>query len=138
MIVIYTAGAVVGFGLSSCAGLFIRGIPFISGSPYTVGASASIAALIGAMLAYGHRTGSSMASAQAKQYILMLAVYGFLLAGIDNWAHAGGIAGGYLAARLLDPMKPERIDHIVMAVVCLGLSILSIIVSLLHGLTLLG
>jgi rhomboid protease GluP len=137
MIVIYTAGAIVGFTLSSVAGAFLPGLPFLRGSSFTVGASASIAGLIGAMLAYGHRTGSSMARAQAMQYILMLAVYGFLLSGIDNYAHAGGVAGGYLAARMLDPMKPERIDHIVMAVVCLGLSILSIVVSLLHGLTLL-
>jgi hypothetical protein len=31
-------------------------------------------------------------------------------------------------------MKPERIDHIVMAVGCLALSMLSIVVSVLHGL----
>ena len=39
-------------------------------------------------------------------------LFGFLMPGIDNYAHAGGFGGGYLAARLLDPLKPERIDHI--------------------------
>ena len=133
-VIIYTAGAVVGFALSSFAGAYLPGFLFLRGSAYTVGASASIAGLIGAMLAYGHRTGSSMARSQASSYLLMLAVYGFMLPGIDNYAHAGGVAGGYLAARALDPMKPERIDHIVMAVGCLALSILSIVASVLHGL----
>ncbi len=138
MVIIYTAGAVGGFALSSFAGEYIPGFLFLRGGRFTVGASASIAGLIGAMLAYGHRTGSSMASSQARTYILMLAVYGFMLPGIDNYAHAGGFAGGYLAARVLDPMTPERIDHVAIAVGCLALSILSIVVSVLHGFQFLG
>jgi hypothetical protein len=51
---------------------------------------------------------------------------------VDNWAHGGGFAGGYLAGRMLDPLKPERIDHLLIAVVCLMLSVLSIAASLLH------
>jgi rhomboid protease GluP len=137
MVIIYTAGAVVGFALSSFAGAYLPGILFLRGSSFTVGASASIAGLIGALLAYGHRTGSSMARAQATQYIFMLAFYGFLLSGIDNYAHAGGLAGGYFAARFLDPMKPERIDHIVIAVCCLAASLLSIVVSVVLSLRLL-
>ena len=38
-------------------------------------------------------------------------IIGFFMPGIDNYAHIGGFAGGYLAARVLDPLKPERIDH---------------------------
>jgi rhomboid protease GluP len=64
----------------------------------------------------------------------MLGVFGFIMPGVDNYAHAGGFGGGYLAARLLDPLKPERIDHIAMAVGCLVLSILSVIASVLTGL----
>ncbi len=138
MVIIYTAGAVGGFALSSFAGAYLPGFFFLRGGQFTVGASASIAGLIGAMLAYGHRTGSSMARSQASSYILMLAVYGFLLPGIDNYAHGGGFAGGYLAARVLDPMKPERVDHIAIAVGCLALSLLSIAASVLHGWQFLG
>ena len=133
-VIIYTAGAVLGFALSSFAGAYIPPLLFLRGGSFTVGASASIAGLIGAMLAYGHRTGSSMARSQATSYVLMLALYGFVLPGIDNYAHAGGFAGGYLAARALDPMKPERVDHIVGALVCLGLSLLSIVYSVVDGL----
>jgi hypothetical protein len=55
--------------------------------------------------------------------------------GVDNWAHAGGFAGGWLAGRLLDPLKPERLDHMVAAVVCLFATLLAIVVSILHGLS---
>ena len=138
MVIIYTAGAVAGFALSSFAGAYLPGFFFLRGGRFTVGASASIAGLIGALLAYGHRTGSGMARSYAGRYILMLVVYGFLLPGIDNYAHAGGFAGGYAAARVLDPMKPERIDHVAIAVGCLTLSILSIVASVLHGFQFLG
>jgi hypothetical protein len=35
---------------------------------------------------------------------------------------------------VLDPLTPERLDHMVMALVCLAASLLSIVVSVLHGL----
>ena len=53
--------------------------------------------------------------------------------GIDNYAHAGGFGGGYLASQMLDPLKPERIDHIAIALVCLGVSVIAVAVSVLHG-----
>jgi rhomboid protease GluP len=56
-------------------------------------------------------------------------VMGLLLPGIDNWAHAGGFAGGYLAGIVLDPLKPERMDHMVIAAGCLILSGLAVIAS---------
>jgi rhomboid protease GluP len=59
----------------------------------------------------------------------MMLLYGFMLPGIDNWAHAGGAAGGYAVSRLLDPLKPERVDHMVIAVVCLAISLLAVVAS---------
>ena len=35
----------------------------------------------------------------------MMFVFGFIMPGIDNYAHAGGFVGGYLAGRLLDPLE---------------------------------
>ena len=134
MVIIYTAGAIGGFTLSSVAGQYFPAILFLRGSPFTVGASASIAALIGAILYYGHRSGSSVARQYATSYVFMLIAMGFLMRGIDNYAHAGGFGGGYLAARLLDPLKPERIDHIAIALACLAASILSVVASVIHGL----
>jgi len=40
--------------------------------------------------------------------------------------------GGYLAGRVLDPLKPEQINHMAIAVVCLVLSVLAVIASVLH------
>lgn len=134
MVIIYIAGSIAGFALSSFAGEFLPGILFLRGSNFTLGASASIAGLIGAVLYYGRRSGSSLTRSYAVQYIVMLLVFGFLISGIDNYAHAGGFGGGYLAARYLDPLKPERIDHIAIAVVCLALSILSVVASVLLAL----
>ena len=136
MVIIYTSGSVAGFVLSSFAGAFVPPLLFLRGSSFTLGASAAIAGLIGALLYYGRRSGSSLTRSYASQYIVMLVVMGFLISGIDNYAHAGGFGGGYLAARLLDPLKPERIDHVAIAVACLALSILSVVVSVVHGLRL--
>jgi rhomboid protease GluP len=136
MVIVYTAGGVAGFALSTFAGEFLPGI--LRGGTFTVGASAGISGLIGAILAYGHRSGSSMARSYATSIIIQLAIMGFILNGIDNYAHGGGFAGGYLAARWLDPLKPERVDHVVAALVCLGLSLLSIVVSIVHGRQFLG
>jgi rhomboid protease GluP len=138
MVIVYTAGSVFGFFLSSFAGEFLPNILFLRGSPFTVGASAGIAGLIGAILYYGQRTGSSMTRTFAMNYVLMLVVMGFFMQGIDNYAHLGGFGGGYLAARVLDPLKAERIDHIAIALACLAASMLAIIASVLHGMRILG
>ena len=60
------------------------------------------------------------------QYALIGVIFAFLLPNIDNWAHGGGFVGGYLTARLLDPLKPERIDHLAVAVALLALSVLTV------------
>jgi membrane associated rhomboid family serine protease len=61
---------------------------------------------------------------------VMMFVFGLMLQGVDNYAHAGGFLGGWLAGRVLDPLHPERINHLLIAVICLALSFLSLIVSL--------
>ena len=128
-VIIYTTGAVAGFALSSCAALYFPALPFLRGSFYTVGASASISGLIGALMYYGRSTGSGIVRTEATRIVIMLAVYGFIMPGIDNYAHAGGFLGGYLTAMLLNPMKPERGDHVLVAIVCLALSLASIVAS---------
>jgi rhomboid protease GluP len=134
MVIIYIVGGVAGFTLSSVAGEFFPAILILRGGRFTVGASASISGLIGAILAYGHRSGSGMARSYAMQSVIMLLMMGFLIPGIDNYAHLGGFGGGYLVARYLDPLKQERIDHLAIAVGLLALSVLSVIASVIHGL----
>jgi rhomboid protease GluP len=136
MVLIYTIAGACGFVLSSAAYVFLPSLPFLSGAHFTVGASAAIFGLLGALVYYGRRTGSSLVRGQAVRYAVILGVFGLLMPGIDNFAHAGGFFGGYLAGRLLDPLKPERVDHIMWAVACLAAVVLSIGASVVTGLAL--
>jgi rhomboid protease GluP len=137
-VIIYTAGCVAGFTLSTLAGTFLAFLPWpLSPGSATLGASASISGLLGAIMYFGQRGGSGMARSYASRYIIMLVIIG-LFPGTDNYAHAGGFGGGYLAAKFLDPLKPERIDHILIAIGLLALSLLSVVVSFVHGLGIVG
>ena len=114
MVIIYTVSGVCGFlrarwsatTSSSCPGSW-------EGHRFTVGASAPIFGLLGAIVHYGRRRGSSAVGRQALGYAVVLGLFGFVMRDIDNWAHLGGFVGGYLAARWLDPWLPERVDHVV-------------------------
>jgi rhomboid protease GluP len=115
-------------------GVLIPGIPVIGGAYMTVGASAAIMGLLGAQVCYGRRTGSHIVRAAAWQYAVMLFFFGLIMPGVDNWAHAGGFGGGYVTALLLNPHKPERVDHLLGALVCLALTIAAIVASVVTGL----
>jgi rhomboid protease GluP len=127
MVIIYTAGSAGGFLLSSILGLYP--IPKF-GAPLTVGASAPIFGLLGALMYYGHRSGSSLVHAEAKGYAVAFFVFGLIFPGVDNAAHAGGFIGGYLAGKFMDPLKPERVNHMIGALVCLGATLLAIAASI--------
>lgn len=129
MVIIYTVAGVAGFLLSSVAGLVMPQLPIIGGGMITLGASAPIFGLLGALVYYGRRGGSSMIRAEAGGYALTLFIFGLIMPGVDNYAHAGGFAGGYLSAMWLDPLKRERMDHLVWAAVCLLVSALAVIAS---------
>ena len=135
MIVIYTLSSAAGFLLSSTMGLW--SIPLF-GADFTVGASAPIFGLLGALMYYGRRGGSSMIHAQAKSYAVALFVFGLIFPGIDNAAHLGGFIGGYLAGMWLDPLKPERVNHMVAALVCLVATAAAILASMIAVWPLLG
>ncbi|HSU88451.1 MAG TPA: rhomboid family intramembrane serine protease, partial [Terriglobia bacterium] len=109
-------------------------IPFLGGAGFTVGASAPIFGLLGALVYYGRRTGSSIVGDQAKSWAIALFIFGFIFRGVDNWAHLGGFLGGYATAKFLDPLRPERLDHLVGALVCLALTGIAIAFSIVDGL----
>jgi rhomboid protease GluP len=139
MIIICTISGIAGFVLSTLAGLYLSNMPifFLRGGQITVGASAPIFGLFGALLYYGRRSGSRHIGQAGIQYALIAGIFGLIFPGVDNYAHAGGFAGGYLVSVLLDPLKPERIDHLAMAVVCLMMTLVALIVSLVTGLPML-
>ena len=65
---------------------------------FTLGASGSIFGLLAAAIAYGRRAGSQLFTRQFLQWAVLLFVMGFIMPGVDNWAHGGGFVGGYAAA----------------------------------------
>ena len=67
---------------------------------------------------------------------MTLFVFGLIMPGVDNYAHAGGFLGGYAASALMNPLSRERGDHLVIAFLCLVATVLSIIVSIVTGLSL--
>jgi membrane associated rhomboid family serine protease len=76
----------------------------------------------------------------AQSIVIQAVIFGVLMgnSGIDNFAHLGGFAGGYFTSAFLNPMTRERGDHMIIAMVCMVLTALSIIVSILTALPLLG
>jgi len=136
-VIIYTVGGIAGFTLSSVAGAYLPNLPFLHGASFTVGASAPVFGLIGALYHYG-RTSSAAAKQQATYIIVQAVMFGVLMgnSGIDNYAHLGGFAGGYFTSAFLNPMTRERGDHTIVALVCLVATALSIAVSVITGLQL--
>jgi rhomboid protease GluP len=128
-VVIYVVSGAVGFLLSSVAGAYFPPIPFLNGADFTVGASASIFGLLGALMHYGRKSGSSLTHAEAKRYAVILFVFGLIMPGIDNFAHAGGFIGGYATSAFFNPLTRERGDHMIMALVCLVATFAAILLS---------
>jgi rhomboid protease GluP len=131
MVIIYTIAGAVGFFVSSFAGAYLPPLPLLRGAQFTVGASAPIFGLLGALVYYGRRGGSSLVKSEAMGYAVTLFVFGLIMPGVDNFAHAGGFAGGYLAGMWLDPLKRERMDHFIGAALCLVATALAILASIL-------
>ena len=126
MVILYTVSSVTGFGLTSVLGYLtlpgagLSGLPgFFHGAPLTLGASASLCGLVGGLYYYAHKTGRKWMGRQVGQMIIFILVIGFLMPGIDNWAHIGGFAGGYLVAMALRPLEEETPLHLLGGLLCL-------------------
>jgi rhomboid protease GluP len=131
---IYIGASVVGFTMSSF-GLFIPVLSSLLGrSLFTVGASAAIFGLLGALVYAGRRGIAMHVGRQAWMYALILFVFGVIMPQVDNWAHLGGFLGGFGLAHWMNPLTPERADHLFAAFGALLLSLLAVFASVLSGL----
>ena len=61
----------------------------------SIGASASICGLIGAMYAFGRINTNSQLRSVALRWIIAIGVFGLLFPAIDNAAHLGGLLAGF-------------------------------------------
>ena len=113
MIVIFTVSGVFGFLVSYLAGVSL-----------TIGASAAVCGLVGAILFYGKSRGGTYGTALYKQvgmWVILMAVFGFMVPGINNWGHGGGIISGVLLGYLMgySERKRETAWHKSLAALCL-------------------
>lgn len=116
-IVLYTLTGIAGFSVS-----------LIAGVPFTIGASACVCGLIGAILYYGKSRGGFYGETvyrQAMGWIVGLVIFGLLLPGINNWAHGGGVLSGVLLGFLMggEDRHPETARHRLLGWACLLLTV---------------
>ncbi|MDD2539455.1 MAG: rhomboid family intramembrane serine protease [Desulfuromonadaceae bacterium] len=100
MFSIYTIGGVFGYVVS-----------YFAGVPFTIGASAAICSLIGAMLYYGKSRGGAYGNSVYREvsgWVIGLFIFGLIFPGINNWAHGGGIVGGIIIGALLGYNERRR------------------------------
>ena len=95
--VLFNAGGVSGFLLSN----LMTGVP-------TIGASGAVFGLLAALIVYGRTRGSSLMTQQLWQWAVILFIFGFVMRGVNNWAHAGGFAGGWIGAQLMGFIDERR------------------------------
>ncbi|MBZ0269436.1 rhomboid family intramembrane serine protease [bacterium] len=113
---IWTIAGAVGFLASD--GLPLLGL---GDARMSVGASGSIFGLMAALIIYGRATGQTMMTRQLVTWAVVLGAMGFILPGVDNMAHIGGFAGGWISASLLRrPLSPAANRRISLAAVLLG------------------
>ena len=103
-------------------------ISYLAHIPFTIGASGSICGLIGAILYYGKSREGLYGHAiyrQAMGWVVGLVIFGLLVAGINNWAHGGGIVSGILLGFLMGYREKsgETIIHQVLAIGCILLTV---------------
>lgn len=129
MISIYAIGGVIGYIAS-----------YLAGTPYTIGASASVCSLVGCLLFFGKSRGGlygQMVYKQLSGWVVTLFIFGMLVPNIDNWAHGGGILGGVALGWLLgyNDMRQEKSLHKTLAFACAGITILILLWALFHAVT---
>lgn len=86
------------------AGIFGNILSFIFSPNPGVGASGSIFGLLGALLYFGIENPELFRRYFGHNIIITIAinvVYGFVHKGIDNYAHLGGLLGGFLASGIV-------------------------------------
>ncbi|MBI4592995.1 MAG: rhomboid family intramembrane serine protease [Candidatus Rokubacteria bacterium] len=125
LVVIFTVAGVVGFLASNTLGV-----------PFTIGASGSIFGLLGAIVAYGRKRGGEYGRLVLRQYgqwAVLLFVLGFFMAGVNNWAHAGGFVGGFGAGLVLSlaERQAETALDWVLASAAIGVTVVAFVLVLL-------
>jgi rhomboid protease GluP len=118
---------VIIFIVSGALGFFVS---TVVGTPLTIGASAAIFGLLGAMVAYGKKRGGTFGKMVLREYGLwavMLFAFGLMPGSrIDNWAHGGGFIGGLIAGLVLS-FSERRDESMIERALAFGLIALTVL-----------
>src|SRR6185312_15690827 len=95
---LYMATGVIGYMVSSWFGYL------------SLGASGAIFGILGVMIAYGVKRSHTTAGQQLRGVAVRWAIYGlvlsFMLPGVDNAAHIGGLVSGFLLGMVVGDDPP--------------------------------
>jgi rhomboid protease GluP len=103
------------FAIYTLGGVFGYVVSYMAGVPFTIGASAAVCSLIGALLFYGKSRGGAYGSSVNREvsgWVISLFVFGLIFPGINNWGHGGGIVGGIICGALLGYTERRRENHL--------------------------
>ena len=114
--VIYLVSAITGSLLSICMS-----------SGFSIGASGAVFGLLGSLLYFGYHYrvyfGSVILGRIIPVIMINLAI-GFMISGIDNFAHIGGLIGGFLISKALGinskDKKSDKVNGIIMTTLYIG------------------
>ncbi len=128
MMAIYTLSGIGGYLISTMFGV-----------RFTIGASAAVCGLIGAALYYGKSRGGAYGNAVYSQiggWALGIFLFGFIVPGINNWGHAGGMLVGALAGYLLGyrERSREKMGHKFLSMACIVCTAIVLFWSIVNGL----
>jgi membrane associated rhomboid family serine protease len=126
LFIIFTLAGALGFVMSDALPLFGIGRTSMS-----VGASGSIFGLMAALIVYGRHVGASLMTRQLWIWAVILGVWGFLSPSVDNFAHVGGFAGGWITASIFRPSigRPGGRSVALFAVALAALTVLGFLLS---------
>lgn len=113
------------YALSGAAGFLFS---YLGGVPLTIGASAAICGLIGALFYFGKSRGGQWGQLVLKQtsgWIVSLVLFGFIVPNIDNWGHGGGFLAGILLGALFR-YEEKRAESLVDRLLGAGLGLLTL------------
>lgn len=99
------------FNVAGASGFLVSNVMTSSDYSFatpTIGASGGIFGLLAALIVYGRKRGTSRMETQLWQWAVLLFVFGFVMSGVNNWAHGAGFAGGWIAAQLMGFIDERR------------------------------
>ena len=117
---IYVVTGIGGYIASSAVGHFC------------IGGSGALMGLVGVLLAVtsGRRSaGAQMLRSRLIYFVIYIAIIGYIMQGVDNWAHGGGLVTGFILGKIMTDRPPSSPEQVRLAYALGWIAALAVIVS---------